>query len=429
MSGPVALGTATLAWALASLPLAGLALLTARSFGRAAVRYRFLTAAFALNLAVGPLVWLAASVRPPAHGGASAAGVPEPLVAPLAGAAALIAFVLLLELGLDIVRLRRIKQRAVPIGASAVRGAPIGVSRRVISPTAIGYFHPAIVVPDGFRDRVDAAEWRAVLHHECAHLRRYDDWAKALQSVLQRAAWWLPGLWVVGRALDLERELASDDEAAAAAGPRRYAACLLRLASSRAADSAAPALWGHRSQAAIRIERLLRPAAAVSARLRVLGLALSAGLALAIVGAAVLAVPPARTLPGPVLVADAGPPPARLAGPPRAAHLALRTPPCPRAHVARRPAAHPALVVRRSAASVRSLAATAVRVSRVPAQVAYAPPRPRGAAARATGGGPTNGPAPATGSTAAGVDADTGSVSGAGEARTGLHWIQLPPLL
>jgi Zn-dependent protease with chaperone function len=434
VSAPAALGSAALAWALASLPLAGLALATARSFSRAAVRYRFLIAAFGLNLAVGPLVWLAAGIRPPAQGTASAAGLPESVVVLFAGAAVLIALVLLVELGLDIVRLRRIKQRAVQVGASAVRGAPIGVSTRVVSPTAIGYFHPAIVVPDGFRARVDEAEWRAVLRHECAHLRRYDDWAKALQSVLLRAGWWLPGLWVVGRALDLERELASDDEAAAAAGPRRYAACLLRLASARAPESVAPALWGHRSHAAIRIERLLRPATAVSARLRVAGLALSAGLTLAIVAAAALAVPPARSLP-PVLASWSGPPPERAAARPRAAHLvarlALATPRCrPRptarlaAHVVRhgRPLARLGLPVH-----ARTLAAAPVRTPRAPAQIAYAAPR-RSGALRAPPGAPTNAPPAATTPSASGVDADNGSASGASELRAGLRWIQLPPL-
>jgi hypothetical protein len=434
VSGPAALGTAALAWALASLPLAGLALATARSFSRAAVRYRFLTAAFALNLAVGPLVWLAAGIRPPAHAAPAAAGLPEPLVVPLAGAAALIAIVLLLELGLDIVRLRRIKQRAVRVGTSAVRGAPIGVSSRVASPTAIGYFHPAIVVPDGFRGRVDDAEWRAVLRHECAHLRRYDDWAKALQSGLQRAAWWLPGLWVVGRALDLERELASDDEAAAAAGPRRYAACLLRLATGRAPDSAAPALWGRRSHAAIRIERLLRPAVTVSARLRAVGLALSAGLTLAIVAAAVLAVPPARSEP-PLQAAWTGPPPERAAGRPTATHLlarlAVATPRCPRAtprlaaHLVRR-GGPPAR--RRPPVPARTLAAAPVRTARpAPTQLAYAPPRPRNTSLRAAPGAPTNAPAAAS-ATSAPADTDTGSVTGASELRAGLRWIQLPPL-
>ena len=94
----------------------------------------------------------------------------------------------------DVVRLRRIKRRAQPLGLLAVRGALLGSSPKVATPTAIGYLHPAIVIPDGFGSRVDGTEWAAVVAHECAHLSRGDDWAKALQSAVLRAGWWLPGL-------------------------------------------------------------------------------------------------------------------------------------------------------------------------------------------------------------------------------------------
>ena len=150
---------------------------------------------------------------------------------------------LLLGLACDVVRLRRVKRDAVPLGSVAVRGARIGLSATVTTPTAIGYLHPAVVLPDGFRARVDEREWDAVVAHECAHLARGDDWAKAIQSAILRIGWWIPGLWLLSRALDLERELASDERAAGETGPRRYAACLLRLATDRA-DAVAPGALG-----------------------------------------------------------------------------------------------------------------------------------------------------------------------------------------
>src|SRR5581483_476597 len=225
----VAALAAGLAAAVVSVPLALAALTAARTFGRAAARYRLVGIAFALCAATAPLgYWLArglahVAVRaalplagiPPASG-------PLPLVgaALIAGGAA-VAAILLLLLARDVVRLRRVKRRAVPLGLGGPRGATVATSADVVTPTAIGYLHPAIVVPAGFRARVDAGEWEAVLAHERAHLARRDDWAKALQSACSRAGWWIPGLWLLGRALDLERELASDERAAGETGPRR----------------------------------------------------------------------------------------------------------------------------------------------------------------------------------------------------------------
>ncbi|HEV2641720.1 MAG TPA: M56 family metallopeptidase, partial [Candidatus Elarobacter sp.] len=197
---------------------------------------------------------------------------------------------MLLGLACDVVRLRRVKRSAVPLGSVPVRGARIGLSRTVTSPTAIGYLHPAVVLPEGFRARVDDREWDAVVAHECAHLARGDDWAKAVQSAMLRAGWWMPGLWVLSRALDLERELASDERAACETGPRRYAACLLRLATDRA-DAVAPALWARRSHVAIRVERLVRPTAQRGPAVRAAALGAFTAAAFGIVAGAVLAVP------------------------------------------------------------------------------------------------------------------------------------------
>jgi hypothetical protein len=281
---------------LASLPLAMGALVAARSFARAGVRYRILAAGFVVGAAVGPAAFVAAAFRAaPAAG----SGGPGPVAAALAaltfpaGAVAIaVAATLLFELVVDVVRLRRVKRAAAPLGWVAVRGARVGTSPTVLTPTAIGYLHPAVVLPHDFRSRVDASEWDAVIAHECAHLARRDDWAKALQSAILRAAWWLPGLWILGRALDLERELASDEHAAGQTGARRYAACLLRLATSRYdADALAPALWGRRSHVAIRVERLLRPVAGGGPVVRGAALGSFTAAVFAVVGVAVLAVP------------------------------------------------------------------------------------------------------------------------------------------
>jgi Zn-dependent protease with chaperone function len=271
-------------------------LIAARPFSRAAVRYRILAAGFALAAAVGPLALLAARFRtaPPAAAGSGglAGTLALPSLAPPAlMLAATVAAVLLLDLAFEVVKLRRVKRGATPLGTLSVRRARLGTSRTVATPTAIGYVHPAVVLPEGFAARVDEREWDAIVAHECAHLARCDDWAKAIQSALLRAGWWLPGLWVLNRALDLERELASDERAAGQTGARRYAACLLRLATDRGTDALAPAFGARRSHVAIRVERLLRPVRGGGPLVRAAALGAFTALAFGLVGAAVLALP------------------------------------------------------------------------------------------------------------------------------------------
>jgi Zn-dependent protease with chaperone function len=274
----------------AGLVVAAAAIVAAGTFARPGTRYAILAAAFVLIALIGPGALALALLRPAARvlgidGGAAFAG---PL---LIGAAAL-ALALLAELALDMARLRAIKHAARPIGAVPVRRARVAVSAAVATPTAIGYLRPAIVVPAGFRRRVDAAEWEAVIAHEAAHLTRGDDWAKAAQTAVLRLAWWLPGLWILSGRLDVERELASDERAVRTTGVRRYAACLLRLATTDAPASLAPSLWGRRTQVAIRVERLLRPVPPVSALARAATLGAATAATLAVLAAALFAVPP-----------------------------------------------------------------------------------------------------------------------------------------
>jgi beta-lactamase regulating signal transducer with metallopeptidase domain len=346
-----------------------------------------------LVAAVAPLAFAATRLRAaaPSAGVSAAAGVVSVAAAPAVAVALLVAAGLLFVLALDVVRLRRVKRGALPLGTVAVRRARIGTSPTVSTPTAIGYLHPAVVLPEGFRDRVDAHEWDAVLAHECAHLARRDDWAKAFQSALLRAGWWMPGLWILSRALDLERELASDERAVGAGGARRYAACLLRLATARGTDAVAPGLWGRRSHVAIRVERLLRPVPGGAPVVRAAALGAFSALALAVVAAAVVVVP--GTGPQPV-VAEVQPTPVRAVV---IAHATVHRQIRPSAHL-RRPApprvisfVGPSAVAapaQRFPAATRVTVRTGVPVEspsktkpKQPTALAWAPPRPAAASA------------------------------------------------
>jgi beta-lactamase regulating signal transducer with metallopeptidase domain len=457
--------------AAASLPLAACALLAARAYARALVRYRLLGTAFGLVAAVAPLALAAALLRPTAVAASQAAGaagrldaLAAPLVSalalPLVAAAVAVAALLLLALAGDVVRVLRIKRRSAMFGTAPVRRARLGASSAVATPTAIGYLHPAVIVPAGFERRVDAGEWDAVLAHECAHLARGDDWAKALQSTLLRAGWWLPGLWLLGRALDLERELASDEWAARAGGARRYAACLLRLATDRRdrRGDVALALWGRRAHVAIRVERLLRPATGASGIARAAALGAFSATALAAVLGALVAVPGTRSsvpAPHPALALakhrHVAPPlaarparpaqqrpvaatvPAPAAAVPAPQRSAPRAPAAPRrvalvVPVPARPAAAPPAVKRSLAAAAprRAHRPAAGRHAAAPRLLAYVP-APRRPCRTCLG--PKTGAADGFGSSAFASPgaSDTGAGGGSADlSRVPMLWIRLP---
>lgn len=220
-----------------------------------------------------------------------------PLGVMLAALAA-VASVLLADVVAGLSHLRRLKGRARIDDrfARGARGAPVALSANVQTPTAIGYRHPRIIIPVALDGRVDGGEFRAIIAHENAHLARYDDWAKAAQTIVVRALWFVPALWLLARRLDLERELASDERVAAILDPRAYAACLLRLAVDVPGNRLAPAAWRARSQVAIRVERLLRPGRALGRPAGALRLAaLAATFALTVLGAGALVPGPAGT--------------------------------------------------------------------------------------------------------------------------------------
>ncbi len=109
---------------------------------------------------------------------------------------------------------------------------PVGllISSRVPMPVAIGFQHPAVVLPEGLLAHLTAAELDHVLLHELAHIARRDDWT----NLLARLAWAVLALHPVAACvlsqIDRERELACDDWVVAATGAARpYAASLARL--------------------------------------------------------------------------------------------------------------------------------------------------------------------------------------------------------
>ena len=167
--------------------------------------------------------------------------------------------------------LHTIRRSCVPVNAMdpAVSGA-LDESRRRIElcasdmvrvPTAIGLLKPAVVIPSWAWRELSPAELNAVILHELAHLRRWDDWTNLAQKVLSALFFFHPAVWWVESRLSLEREMACDDLVLArTANPRAYAECLVSLAEKNLLQrgvALAQAVVGRVRQTSLRVLQIL----------------------------------------------------------------------------------------------------------------------------------------------------------------------------
>jgi beta-lactamase regulating signal transducer with metallopeptidase domain len=97
-------------------------------------------------------------------------------------------------------------------------------------PAAIGFFKPVIVIPEWALTELTPEEFKIILLHETAHLRRRDDWTNLLQKAVRALFIFHPAVWWIERQLSLEREMACDDHVLTETGnPHAYAKCLVAL--------------------------------------------------------------------------------------------------------------------------------------------------------------------------------------------------------
>ena len=124
---------------------------------------------------------------------------------------------------------------------SCRRNVRLLVSDQVEIPATVGVFRPAILLP------VRAATWlddrrQAVLLHELVHVARFDWPARMIARLTRTAYWFNPLAWWAVRRLDLEQELACDEEVLAlGTGASDYACHLLGIA-RHALPTPAPAI-------------------------------------------------------------------------------------------------------------------------------------------------------------------------------------------
>jgi beta-lactamase regulating signal transducer with metallopeptidase domain len=141
------------------------------------------------------------------------------------------------------------------------RPVEVRLSDAVDSPSVVGFFRPAVVVPRLLWSELSADDLKQILLHEMAHLERGDDWTNLLQKLCRALCPLNPALLWAERELCREREQACDDAVLDQAGnARAYATCLTKLAESRLVrrvSALAPGMWQRRSELAGRVENIL----------------------------------------------------------------------------------------------------------------------------------------------------------------------------
>jgi Zn-dependent protease with chaperone function len=183
----------------------------------------------------------------------------------------------LIKIGFGFWQLRGLRQRCTELDVESLDPilrntlAEIGAGRQVSIcksdevqvPTAIGFFKPAVVIPAWALEELTSIELNAVLLHEMAHLRRWDDWTNLAQKVLGAILFFHPAIWWIGRGLAREREMACDDFVLAATADRRgYAQCLVSVAEKsflRRSLALAQTMAGRVKLTAQRVTRILDP--------------------------------------------------------------------------------------------------------------------------------------------------------------------------
>jgi beta-lactamase regulating signal transducer with metallopeptidase domain len=224
----------------------------------------------------------------------------------------------LLQLGVSVIELQRMKracrpfprlrERRLPRWRAARltgRGARVCLSDEVRSASALGLGAAIIAINPSLLADVDDDELDHILLHEYAHIQRWDDWLQVAQLALRAVLVVHPAVSWIGRVLRLEREAACDDWVVERTQMvTTYAHCLTKVAAFELAApasepeplSAAVGMVGRRGDLTHRIERLLAPRRVARTRLSAMPVA-SAAAALLVTLLALSQLPPLVAMP------------------------------------------------------------------------------------------------------------------------------------
>jgi len=238
---------------LEGLALASLSWAALRCFGTRSSMTRF-AVWFSTLLVIAGLPLLSRATSPLL---ASGSHIPELTLSGnwavgLFAAWAVITSVLLVRLGLSLRHVIELRQNCRQIAANShpalmetvhefsnarFRRIQLLVSDDVRIPTALGFFRPAVVLPEWTLRELSADELNVIVLHELAHLRRWDDWTNLAQKFVKALFFFHPAVWWIDSRLALEREIACDDMVLErTANAKTYAASLVSVAEKVVAE-------------------------------------------------------------------------------------------------------------------------------------------------------------------------------------------------
>ena len=146
------------------------------------------------------------------------------------------------------------------VGHSVGRRVELLHSTVACVPTVLGFLRPVVVIPVACLSQLTARELDAILLHELAHLRRYDDWFNLIQVLVETLFFYHPALWWISNQVRIERENCCDDFVVAAdrRNSKHLATALLSLETSgRSLGAAQPALHASGGKLLQRVRRLV----------------------------------------------------------------------------------------------------------------------------------------------------------------------------
>jgi beta-lactamase regulating signal transducer with metallopeptidase domain len=109
----------------------------------------------------------------------------------------------------------------------------IVLSDRIDTPAVVGVIWPVIMVPVSMLTGVPADQWRIMIAHELAHIRRWDPLVSLIQMVVESLLFFNPFVWWLNRIIRAEREACCDAVAARICGqPMSVAKTLVDVAAS-----------------------------------------------------------------------------------------------------------------------------------------------------------------------------------------------------
>jgi beta-lactamase regulating signal transducer with metallopeptidase domain len=146
-------------------------------------------------------------------------------------------------------------------------------SRMLDAPAVIGWIRPAVLLPLSALTGLSDEQLQAIIAHELAHVRRWDNVVNLFQIVAETLLFYHPAVWWLSKRIRSERENCCDDAALSVCKDvAKYARALALMAESRTAPSLAMA--ANRGSLAARVARLLG-AASPRSRARSAGIAAS----------------------------------------------------------------------------------------------------------------------------------------------------------